>query len=156
MIEPLIRWLRASHKGYGIASCGLQHASKWYADDGTLFTHSVENMIVLLDLVQQFSKSSNIHLNVNKCKITAFIHDHQAILRKRNTYDALRARLAHVNMAGCPIGSLRKDGLSRHIPHCLPMLGCPSSMDKRASEENRQGSSKSPFAPSHQTTPSPL
>jgi hypothetical protein len=27
MIEPLIRWLRASQKGYDITSCGLQLAS---------------------------------------------------------------------------------------------------------------------------------
>ncbi len=51
MIEPLIRWLLASNKGYDIASCGLHLASKWYADDGTLVTNSVEDMIFLLDLV---------------------------------------------------------------------------------------------------------
>jgi len=63
-------------------------------------------MIVLLDMVDQFSKWSSIHLSVSKCKITAFIHDLQAILCKRNRDDALRAMLAHVNMAGRPIGSL--------------------------------------------------
>ena len=77
MIEPLIRWLRTSNKGYGIAYCGLQLASKWYADDGTLVTSSVEDMIVFLDQVDQFSKWSGIHLNANKCKIIAFIHDLQ-------------------------------------------------------------------------------
>ena len=51
MTEPLIRWLYASNKGYDIASCGLQLASKWYADDRTLVTNSVEDMIVFLDLV---------------------------------------------------------------------------------------------------------
>ena len=55
MIEPLIRWLRASNKGYGIASCDLQLANKWYADDVTVVTNSVEDMIVLLDLIE-FSK----------------------------------------------------------------------------------------------------
>jgi hypothetical protein len=53
MVEPLIRWLTASSKGYGIASCGLKLASKWYADDGTLLTNSDENnMISLLDIIQ--------------------------------------------------------------------------------------------------------
>jgi hypothetical protein len=28
MIEPLIRWLNASHKGYDMTSCGLRLASK--------------------------------------------------------------------------------------------------------------------------------
>jgi len=69
MIEPLIRWLRASRKGYIIASYGSKLASKWYADDGTLVTNSAEDMIVLLYLVDQFSKWFNIHLNISKCKI---------------------------------------------------------------------------------------
>ena len=55
MVEPLIRWLKASGKGYDIASCGLTLTSKWYADDGTLITNSVEDMIALLDIIQQFS-----------------------------------------------------------------------------------------------------
>ncbi len=52
MVEPLIRWLKASGKGYDIVSCGLNLASKWYADDGTLITNSVEDMIALLDIIQ--------------------------------------------------------------------------------------------------------
>ena len=56
MIEPLIRWRRALNKGYDIASCDLHLASKWYVDDGTLVTNVVEDMIVLLDFVEQFSK----------------------------------------------------------------------------------------------------
>ena len=51
MVEPLIRWLEASDKGYDIASCDLNLASKWYADDGTLITISVEDMIALLDII---------------------------------------------------------------------------------------------------------
>jgi len=74
MIKLLIRWIRASNKGYDIASCGLQLAIKWYADAITLVTNSVEGMIVLLDLVDQFRKWPGIHLNANKCKITVFIH----------------------------------------------------------------------------------
>jgi hypothetical protein len=67
MIEPLIRLLRASNKGY-ITSCGLQLASKWYADDGTLVANSVEDMISLLDVIRQFSEWSGNHLNASKCK----------------------------------------------------------------------------------------
>ena len=52
MVEPLIRWLTASGKGYDIASCGLKLASKWYADGGTLLTNTIEDMISLLDIIQ--------------------------------------------------------------------------------------------------------
>ena len=83
MIEPLIRGLRASNKGYDIAACGLQLANKWYADDRTLVTNSIEDMIVLLILVDQFSKWPGIHINANKYKITAFIHALKEIPRKR-------------------------------------------------------------------------
>ena len=79
MVEPLIRWLTASGKGYDIASCGLRLDSKWHADDGTLITNSIENMISLLDIIQQFSTWSSIQLNVAKCKMTAHIHALQAI-----------------------------------------------------------------------------
>jgi hypothetical protein len=66
----------------------------------------VEDTIVLLDIVDQISEWSIIQFNVIKCNITAFIHDLQAIPRKRDGDDALRVRLAHVNLAGRPIGSL--------------------------------------------------
>ena len=55
MVQPLIRWLTASGKGYDIAFCGLKLANKWYADDGTLLTNSVEDMISLMVIIQQFS-----------------------------------------------------------------------------------------------------
>ena len=55
MIEPLIRWLNAADKGYRITSRGLALASKWYADDGTLVTNSVDDMMSLLSIVQEFS-----------------------------------------------------------------------------------------------------
>ena len=54
MVEPLIKWLTAPGKGCDIAFCGLKLASKWYADDGTLLTDTVEDMISLLDIIQQF------------------------------------------------------------------------------------------------------
>jgi len=68
MVELLIRWLTASGKGYAIASCGLKSASKWYVDDDTLITNYVEDMISLLNIVQQFSTWSGIHLNAAKCR----------------------------------------------------------------------------------------
>ena len=82
MVESLIRWLTASGKGYDIASCDLRLAIKWYADDGTLITNSVEDVISLLNIIQQFSTWSGIHLNAAKCKITTYIHELQSIPRK--------------------------------------------------------------------------
>ena len=75
MVESLIRCHTASGKRYDIASSGLKLANKWCADDGTLITNSVEDIISLADIVQQFSTWSGIHLNVAKCKMTAYIHE---------------------------------------------------------------------------------
>jgi hypothetical protein len=83
-------------KGYDIASCDLKLASKCYADDGTLITNSVADMISLMDIIQQFSKWSGIHLNTAKCKITAYIHDMQSIPKKRDRDATLLSSLAHV------------------------------------------------------------
>ena len=52
MIKPIIRWLKASQKGYDITSYGLQLASKWYADDGTVVTNTIDDTIVLLYIVE--------------------------------------------------------------------------------------------------------
>jgi hypothetical protein len=86
----------------------------WYADDGTLFTSSVEDMITLLEIIQQFSTWSSIHLNANKCKITAYIHALQAIPNKQDRDEALRSRLDHVTLAGRHIGALVQD--EPHLP----------------------------------------
>ena len=83
MVESLIRWLAVSDKGYDITSCDLKLASKWYADDDILVTNSVEDMISLLDIIQQFSTWLGIHLNVAKCKITTYIHALQSIPPKK-------------------------------------------------------------------------
>jgi hypothetical protein len=109
MIEPLIRWLNAAVNGYDIASCGLKLASKWYADDGTLVINSVDDMVSMLDIVQQFSGWSGIRLNASKRKITAYIHALMTIPRKRDRDEALRARLARVTLANCALGSLTQD-----------------------------------------------
>jgi hypothetical protein len=73
MIEPLIIWLTTSKREYDIILRGLQLATKWSADDGTLVTNTVDDMIALLDIVEQFRAWFGIHLNVGKCKITACI-----------------------------------------------------------------------------------
>jgi hypothetical protein len=55
MIEPQIRWLNAADKGYNITSCGLKLSSRWYDDDGTLVTNSVDDLLSILSILQQFS-----------------------------------------------------------------------------------------------------
>jgi len=57
IIEPLIRWLNASQKGDGINSCGLYLASKWYVDDGTLVTNTIDAMITLRCLLASTARS---------------------------------------------------------------------------------------------------
>jgi len=52
VIEPLIKWLKASQKGSDITSYGLQLDSKWYADDGTVVTNTIDDTIVLLYIVE--------------------------------------------------------------------------------------------------------
>jgi hypothetical protein len=66
MIEPLVRWLNASQKGY----------------DGTLVTNTIEDMVTLLDIVEQFSDWSGISLNVGKYKILAYVQDLQTFRQK--------------------------------------------------------------------------
>jgi hypothetical protein len=73
VIEPLIHRINASQKKYDITSCGLRHASEWYADDGTLVTNTIEDMVTFFDIVEQFSDWSCIRLNAEKCKISAYI-----------------------------------------------------------------------------------
>jgi len=126
MIEPLIRWLTASQKGYTIISCGLYLASKWYADDGTLVTNTIEDMLTLLNIVEHFSDWSGIRLNVGKCKITAYLQSLQSTRKKKDRDDALRARLAHVSRGGQRVGVLSQDeplpgGLLGHSPYGLTM-----------------------------------
>ena len=51
MVVPLIRWLTTADKAYDIASSGIKLANRWYDDDGTPVTNSVDDMIFLLDIV---------------------------------------------------------------------------------------------------------
>jgi len=143
-------------KGYKIANCGLQLASKWYPDDGTFVTNSVEDMIVLLDLVEQFSTWYHIRLNVKKCKIATNIHDLQTIPSKRNKDDAHRARLAHVHLTGRPISSPTQDEPLRRVPlrgsRSFPLPGCASPLDEVPSHVDRKNVGKTSLAsPTHQT-----
>jgi hypothetical protein len=66
-------------------------------------------MTALLDIIQQFSAWFGIHLNTAKCKITAYIHKLQSIPKKRDRDTTLLSRLAHVQLAGRPIGALTQD-----------------------------------------------
>ncbi len=66
VIEFLILWLTASQKNYDITSCDLKLARKWYDDDDTMVTNTIEGMVTLLDIVEQFSDWSGIRLNVEK------------------------------------------------------------------------------------------
>jgi hypothetical protein len=66
-------------------------------------------MIALLDIVQDFSTWSDIHLNSGKCNITAYIQTLQILRKKRYRDDALPAILANVSMRGGPMGTLTRD-----------------------------------------------
>ena len=119
-------------------ACSLP--SRLYADDGTLVTNSVEDMIVLFYLVDKFSKWSGIQLNVSKCKITAFIHDLQAIPRKQDRDDTLRARLAHADLADSPVASLTQDEpLPRgYLGTSLTASLCPDAHIRWTQEQARK------------------
>ncbi len=83
-----------------MSSCGLRLASKWYADDETLVTNTIEKIVALLNIVEQFGDWSGIRLNVGKCKITAYIQSLQSVRKKTDRDDALKARLAHIILGG--------------------------------------------------------
>ncbi len=106
MIESLMRWLNASNKDCDMTSCGLRLASKWYADDGTLVTKTIEEMVALLDIVEQFSDWSGIRLNAGNFKITVCIQSLQPFRKNTERDDALKARLAHITLGGQRIGVL--------------------------------------------------
>jgi len=126
MVEPLIRLLAASDEGYNVASCCFDLTTKLYVDGGTLVTNSIEDMISLVDIVQHFSTWSDIQLNVAKCKMTAYIHELQSIPQRRDRDDALRARLAHVTLAGRT--SPRR--IHGHVSHSLPRPGGTPPLDQ--------------------------
>ena len=61
-----------------------------------MFNNTIEDMVTLLDIVEQFSDWSGICLNVGKCKVTAYIQGLQSFRKKSDRDDTLRARLAHI------------------------------------------------------------
>jgi hypothetical protein len=71
--------------------------------------NSVEDMDALLDIVHEFNTWLGIRLNVDKCKITAYIQALQIIRKKRDRDDALGARRAHVSIGGRPMSTLTHD-----------------------------------------------
>jgi hypothetical protein len=92
-----------------MTSCGLQLASKWYANDGTLVTNTIEDMVALLEIVEEFSNWSGIRPNVGKCRITTYMQNLQSFRKKANRDDTLRARLAHITLGGQRTGVLTHD-----------------------------------------------
>ena len=153
MLEPLIRWLTASQKGYDITSFGLRLANKWYSDDDTLVTNTIDNMITLLDIVEQFSDWSGIRHDVGKCKILAYIQGLQSIRKKKDRDDTLRARLAHISLGGHRIGVLSQDEalLGRYLGTTLTSSLCPDAhlrWTKRQLELIRKVVNQAPL-PSH-------
>ena len=59
--------------------------------------------------MDSFSNWSGIRINVPKCCITAFIQQLQSIFRKADSDDALRGRLAHIQISGQPIKTVSQD-----------------------------------------------
>ena len=108
MIEPLLQWLARDNMGYVKAANHQAYPSQVYADDITLCTPSVSQMQLQLMKVEKFSAWSNIHPNVNKCAITAYVHDLQR-LRKADRDKALTDMLCHVTLASARIPVLAQD-----------------------------------------------
>ena len=106
MVKLLIRWLKVSGKGYDIASCGLKLARKWYADDGTLITNSIEDMISLLDIIQQLVHGLAFTSMPPNMRLLLTSTHYNLSPPKRDLDVALRSRLAHGTLAGRPIGAL--------------------------------------------------
>jgi len=135
MIEPLIRWLNAAGKGYQLTSCGLKLTSKWYADDGTLVTNLVDDMISLLAIIQEFSEWSGIHFNVGKCKVTAYIYELQSIPPQkgpgRSSSRTPRAHHSRRTAHKLPNpGRISPGRILRHVPHGVPLSCGTPTMDK--------------------------
>ena len=55
LVEPLIRWIKSTQKGYTLPSNNLSLTSKWYADDATLVAATIPALISQLPIVEKFS-----------------------------------------------------------------------------------------------------
>ena len=83
VVEPLIRWIKSTQKGYTLTSNNLSLSSKWYADDATLVAPTIPALEAQLQVVEAFSKWSGIHLNISKCRLTDYTHKLQNIKTKK-------------------------------------------------------------------------
>ena len=109
LVEPLIRWIKSTQKGYTLTSNNLSLTSKWYADDATLVAATIPALISQLQIVEKFSNWSGIHMNIPKCRLTGYIHKLQLIKSKKDRDMALQTRLAHVRINDTPIPVLSQD-----------------------------------------------
>ena len=79
MVEPFIRWMKSTQKGYMLTSNNLSLSSKWYADDATLVAPTIPALETQLQVVESFNKWSGIRLNIPKYRLTGYLHELQNI-----------------------------------------------------------------------------
>ena len=108
MMEPLLRWLAKGSRGYLPSNTSMAYPTQAYADDLTLLTDSLEDMLTQFDKLERFSTWSHILINGKKCAITAYLHSLQR-LRKADRDRALADLMAHVQLAGTPLPCLSQD-----------------------------------------------
>ena len=123
-------------------------------DDDTSVTNTIDDMITMLDIVEQFSDWSGIRLHVGKYKITTYIQGLQPIRKKTDRDDALRARLSHVSPEGHRIGVLSQDESLRggYLSTSLVVSKRPPTVDKTPTEAHLQGCKPSSPTVTHQAT----
>ena len=109
LVEPLIRWIKSTQKGYTLTSNNLSLTSKWYADDATLVAHNVNDLNTQLAVVNTFSEWSGIRLNISKRRLTGYIYELQSLKRKKDRDSALQARLANIRVGHTPITIISQD-----------------------------------------------
>ena len=161
MGEPLIRWIKHTHKGYTLTSNNLSLSSKWYADDATLVAPTIPALEAQVQVIEAFSKWSGIRLNIPKCRLTGYIHKLQNIKTKKDRDMALQTRLAHVRIGGTPIPILSQDDPlpGGYLGAALTASFCPKAHLKwtlNRPNHHQQGSTNYSPTPKHQTTPPPI
>jgi hypothetical protein len=94
-----------------------------------LVTNTIDDIITLLDIVEQFSAWSGIRLNVGKFEITAYLLGLQSIHKKIDKDDAHCARLAHVSPGAHRIGVISQDEplLGGYLGIALTASLCPDA-----------------------------
>jgi hypothetical protein len=109
MVEPLIRLIKFTPKGYTLTSNNLSLSSKWYADDAKLVAPTIPALEAQLQVVEAFSKWSDICLNIPRCRLTGYLHKLHNIKTTKNRDTAVQTRLAHARIGGTPIPVLSQD-----------------------------------------------